>query len=619
MTSLDPGSTGRAFAQPAAPAALLTARFWAAVLTVALLLCGFVARVTPLFDQRGRLLRQFPTEDGYLMLTIARNIGLGLGMSTAAGTIPTNGTQPLCPLLWAAGYWAVGGDKVAGVLLVLVYSLVISLVATYALFALGRRLLGHHSRGESIAALAAAAWFGSPLSVKHSMNCLETGTFALALILVIHAFINSGTQARWSPARCVALGALLGLAFWVRNDAVLLIVAACLTRVCLGLRQGRALVARRFAETVLLGITSALVASPWLIYNRLNFGSIVPISGLAESLHVRLGSNLVQLPAALIQYLLVPVQVPRELETNRTVIMMGIVLIVGAGTGLAFIWVRTNARLRVLITLGTTYAVFLCAFYGLYFGAGHFMSRYLYPLSPLVALLWAGAMWQTANWLCWRRVAPLTVVGALAVFALALGLNYRIYRKGLSHLHFQMVEWVEANVPESTWVGAIQSGTLGYFHDRTINLDGKVNPEALAAVRDGRGPQYVLDTHVRYLVDWVGIARWAALPALRPHFVIEVEDHDRNLGVLRRVSAPTAIPVGPDFPDAVLVNGTVCACFSCNPEVFGQFGRSTRWVTGENEHFACNSTASSDSNSTGRESPVMLGSFPFVRWTKRSV
>ena len=61
------------------------------VFLLALLAIGFISRVLPLLDQDGRVIRQFPTEDGYLMLTIARNMALGHGMSTAGGTIPTNG------------------------------------------------------------------------------------------------------------------------------------------------------------------------------------------------------------------------------------------------------------------------------------------------------------------------------------------------------------------------------------------------------------------------------------------------------------------------------------------------------------------------------------------------
>jgi hypothetical protein len=46
------------------------------------------------------------------MLTIARNIAEGHGMSTANGTIPTNGTQPLVTFILAGIFYLAGGDKI---------------------------------------------------------------------------------------------------------------------------------------------------------------------------------------------------------------------------------------------------------------------------------------------------------------------------------------------------------------------------------------------------------------------------------------------------------------------------------------------------------------------------
>jgi hypothetical protein len=94
---------------------------------------------------------------------------------------------------------------------------------------------------------------------------------------------------------------------------------------------------------------------------------------------------------------------------------------------------------------------------------------------------------------------------------------------------------VEENVPDDAWVGAIQSGTLGYFHDRTLNLDGKVNPEALRARAEGRIPAYIVERDVAYLADWVGITAWAEFyPEVRERFEVVVADPERNLGALRR-------------------------------------------------------------------------------------
>ena len=49
-----------------------------------------VVRVAPLVEGGERLQRQCVSEDGYLMLTIARNIALGRGFSVSDGMIPSS-------------------------------------------------------------------------------------------------------------------------------------------------------------------------------------------------------------------------------------------------------------------------------------------------------------------------------------------------------------------------------------------------------------------------------------------------------------------------------------------------------------------------------------------------
>ena len=186
---------------------------------------GFVSRVAPLLENGKRLFTQFPTEDGYLMLTIARNLAAGLGMTTADGTIPTNGTQPLATLLWAGAFEMAGGDRELGVRLVLILEILFASLVPLALFYLGRSVLQERPYARSASLLAGAVWYASPVGLRLSMNCLETGLYALTTVLGVHAvlLLHEACSAR----RLWLTGAVLGLAFWVRNDAVFLIGSAC--------------------------------------------------------------------------------------------------------------------------------------------------------------------------------------------------------------------------------------------------------------------------------------------------------------------------------------------------------------------------------------------------------
>ena len=103
--------------------------------------------------------------------------------------------------------------------------------------------------------------------------------------------------------------------------------------------------------------------------------------------------------------------------------------------------------------------------------------------------------------------------------------------------HAQVVRWVDENVPPAAWVGAVQTGTLGYWHDRTVNLDGKVNPEALEARRrDGHVLGYVTQSRIDYIVDWAGVAGWIDHPegGFAEAFELVLRDPEANLSVMRR-------------------------------------------------------------------------------------
>ena len=111
-------------------------------------------------------------------------------------------------------------------------------------------------------------------------------------------------------------------------------------------------------------------------------------------------------------------------------------------------------------------------------------------------------------------------------------------------MHKQVVDWSQAHLDPEVWVGAPQTGTLGYFHDRTINLDGKVNPEALASlIEHGHILHYTLASPVQYIIDWVGMAQWVNMDQhskeFGQEFEVIVEDPTLNLAVLkRRASVP---------------------------------------------------------------------------------
>jgi len=514
-------------------------------LAVPLLVALFV-RTAPLLEGGDRLRHQCITEDGYLMLTIARNIALGHGFSIADGTIATNGTQPLTTLLFAGCIWLAGGDRIAGLYPVVAAQILWSIAGAIALYFCARRLLYRGPNANIVALIAAALWFLSPTSLYQMQNGLETGFYALLILLSVAAYDLFRPQLLTANSwgRCIVLGVMLGLTFLTRNDACFLIAVMLLFHLIALTRRG--MLPRGFAQCLLIGLTSIAVASPWLWFNVSQFGHIMPVSGRAQIHGVEFAYNLLPSFVSIFENATIFPRIPGSLESQPWVAFacLATLLVIAAILWRVRNWLRASFSPGVAIL--ALFVGCLYVYYALFFGMPGFLGRYFFPVTILGVLILAAAVGSDTadrgrsliddrqskidNLPIFR--GAFLIVLAFA-FLLTIAFNVRIYRNGRTHLHAQVVEWVDKNVPDDVWVGATQTGTLGYYHDRTINLDGKVNPIAFEYRQQGRIAEYARQSNVKYIVDWVGHAAWAKLPQFAPYYELLVEDHDHNLAVLR--------------------------------------------------------------------------------------
>jgi hypothetical protein len=408
--------------------------------------------------------------------------------------------------------------------------------------------------------LAAAGWYAGSKVVSHTMNCLESGLYVLILALVlVFAFRSTVVAAGPRIGQWAGLGALLGVAFWARNDAVLFCASLALVHLVWGLPGAPSRPIHRFAELAVAGTVVAVVASPWLVFNYTHFGHVMPISGQAESMDAPFALNVNLIGPNLIAYM-TTLPIPTPLTMVGWVAALSLVAIGVYVWGTWSLVRRSESDVaRKAWLLGATTTAAFAAFYGLFFGAPHFVSRYLFALSPFYAVAWGALVRAAAIRLV--RAPVVAGAGAFALVGVCVGLNLRLYQMGSRHPHFQCVAWVNANVPNDVWVGAPQSGTLGYFHDRTLNLDGKVNPLALEALKERRRGEYIVESNAEYLVDWESLAwplpaKFLTIgdPVVARAFEVVVDDPSLNLAVLRRRDTPAGLVVPPVNASAMSSN-----------------------------------------------------------------
>lgn len=495
-------------------------------------------RLWPILAGGDALAWFFVTEDGYLMLTVARNLALGRGLSVSAGEIATNGVQPLATLLFALPHLATGGERLASLAGVLGLSALLATAGAVAVHRFARAALGPQAPGPLWPVVAAALWFCGPLLVLHSMNALETGLYTLAVVGAVLLFGRLGARARpLRPSEQLLLGLVSGLVFLARNDGAFLVAAIFLVRFVWAQAAGWLSLRQGVLELLAPGLASLALAAPWLLYNHALFGSIVPISGHSQSFDKPFGYNLGLAPAKLFETMAPMLPLPGALEEGPAALALGAL---AAAVLAVFLWrtMRRGGPFRPAIAAYAVHALLIAGYYALFFGAPHFLGRYYAPLAPLLIVAAVSVGLDLARALGPRRGERVAAGLAAAAVLLATGLTLRLALPGAhAQGHVQVVDWVRAHVAEETWVGAVQTGTLGYWHDRTINLDGKVNPAALAALlSEGHVLGYVMASPIAVIADWAGVAGWVERPeaGFGAAFEVVVEDRAANLAVLRR-------------------------------------------------------------------------------------
>ena len=493
---------------------------------------GTYTRLAPVVASPKSLHWSYPTEDGYLMMTIARNLSAGHGLSVSHGEVATNGVQPLFTAIQALIFAMADGQRDPALLAIMVLSVVIGLGAMAVVFAVIDRTLrpGH----SAVSLFAASAWYAAPVTIQHSMNGLETGLYTpLAWLTVLSMSKLAGDGAAVGRKQLIPSVVILSLAIWARVDAVLLILAMLVAACVLAARTGSGHPVRRVATAT---VASLILVSPWALMSWLRFGSVLPISGRAQALAIQPAVALREIASKLGEYCLVILPVPGRFEMQPVVVIGSYILvIIAAASGLFHFRRSSSTGSRFVILTGAVFALLMSLYCVFGSSAYHFFSRYLFPASIIFAVMATA----TARLISARMSTVLSSATCIAFVLIVAAGNIHLLHKIDDNNYRPLVDWAAAHVSDDTWIGAPQSGTLGFYHDRTVNLDGKVDPEALRALLDGDLGSYVSSFEVdgrviEYLIGWYDLPSWIELHGLERFFQPYDADSDDNICVYIR-------------------------------------------------------------------------------------
>ena len=152
----------------------------------------------------------------------------------------------------------------------------------------------------------------------------------------------------------------------------------------------------------------------------------------------------------------------------------------------------------------------LIIFYMFFFSAPYFFERYFQPLRIVWLLLLVCFIPEmTRLYRDFRKRKPLIAkTGLILILTFTAGFSiiqyaYHFLIPAPFNL-YQTAEWAHAHSSETVGMG--QSGITGYFCDNVVNLDGKVNPAALSAIRGSGIGEYIAKNNIAYVADWPGIS-----------------------------------------------------------------------------------------------------------------
>jgi hypothetical protein len=473
------------------------------------------------------------TDDAYYYFTIARHIVHGLG-PTFDGIAPTNGFHPLWLLLLLPLFATAPDSMWIPIRIALSVNVLLDTLTAVLLF----RILDRHV-GRRSASLAAVICLCAPTNAILAFTGMEASLVTFLVVVLLQSLVDEDRRVRTPSRHALVTGLLWGLCGLARTDEVFIAFVAIMAVVAQRPGGWRKQV-RWLAPAA---ATASVVLAPWFIWNQTTFGTLEQVSSQAKRLAKVLWgilpndwSSPLAVMTTATTYLFTPVIVMAKWlcvedlthPTSRWTLSLAWLLL-GPGLWVAFRGARVM-RAKGAGPLLAFAAAFLTAHTVLYgFVLRFYAPWYAGPYFAVIAMFVAVGLSVDVRPTSGRMLlagAALPMVASQLTLLLLFARNADHGKRGAERRWSQQFARILRRSPAGARVGLFDAGAAGYVSGwypgiHIVNLDGLVNNQAIAALKQGRYPEYVVEN-----VQFIQSVR-------RTKMFLNDSEYDRLLRLLR--------------------------------------------------------------------------------------
>lgn len=429
------------------------------------------------------------TEDGFYSLKIAWNIGTGKGVTYNFNT-PTTGFQPLYVIIlsfFAFLTSAFGGDKITYLRIAILFSGLIALFLSYLFYQLTKILDKNLDRIILQLVTSLLVLFNFKLFLN-LFNGLETGLYLIFLLLAMIK-VQSLIENKKNLKQIILLGFILGLTVLARNDFILITLIVILL-----LNLSKVI---RLKDSIIILTVLFLTVLPWFAFVYSVQGSFIPTSA---SVQTGLTNNEIFYRIDQFLYSTFSSYIPfvHAGQSQSAVIYILIIVFAAFLYKYHLIDIKKYFGLQV-IRIWFAAIIVISIVYLFFASQPYFFFRYL-SIHMLIAIPFLTLMITRYLSNKSEKVLSLLALIVIGIFIINIGYYFH-YPKQISGLALR-TSFISSNQLTEKKIGMAQSGISGYFFDNVVNLDGKVNNDALLAIKTNSLYEYIVKEKIDVLIEW---------------------------------------------------------------------------------------------------------------------